>query len=157
MLVKSLKPANHIAHLEEVFNVLRRHRMILNPSKCLFGVSSSKFLDLLVTKHGIKANPDQIQALLALSSPRNIHEVQQLIERVTALNRFISKSEDKCLSFFKILRKNRAFKCINESEMAFEQLKEYLELPSLFTAPNMGEELIIYLSISPTAISTIMI
>ena len=44
MLVKSLKAADHIAHLEEAFDVLRKHRMMLNPSKYIFLVSSGKFL-----------------------------------------------------------------------------------------------------------------
>ena len=50
MLVKSLKAANHIAHLKEAFNVLQKHQMILNPSTCILGVSSGKFLGFLVTK-----------------------------------------------------------------------------------------------------------
>ncbi|XP_057515034.1 uncharacterized protein LOC130796691 [Actinidia eriantha] len=94
MVVKSLQASDHIAHLEEAFGVLRKHRMILNPSKCIFGVSSGKFLGFLVTKRGIEANPDQIQALIAMSSPRNICEVQQLTGRVASLNRFVSKSAD---------------------------------------------------------------
>ena len=64
MLIKSLKAINHIVHLEETFSVLQRHRMMLNPSKCIFGISSGKFLSLLVTKRGIEASPTQIQALL---------------------------------------------------------------------------------------------
>ena len=74
ILVKSLKAADNIAHLEKAFGILWKHRMIL--SKVIFGVSSGKFLGFLVTKRGIKANPDQIQALLTMRSPRNIHELQ---------------------------------------------------------------------------------
>ena len=50
MLVKSLKVADQIAHLKEAFDVIRKHRMMLNPSKYIFGVSSRKFLEFLVTK-----------------------------------------------------------------------------------------------------------
>ena len=50
MLVKSLKAAYHIAQLEEMLGILRKHRMMLNHSKCIFGVSSKKFLDFLMTK-----------------------------------------------------------------------------------------------------------
>ena len=71
-MVKSLKASDHITHLEEMFGVLRKHRMMLNPFKCIFGVSSGKFLGFLVTKRGIKANPNQIQTLLTMSLPRNI-------------------------------------------------------------------------------------
>ena len=119
MLINSLKIADHIAHQAEAFGVLRRHHMMLNLSKCIFGISSGKFLGFLMTKHGIEANPDLIQALLAMSLPKNKHEVQQLIRRVAALNRIVSKSADKCVPFFKILRKNKAFELTDESEVTF--------------------------------------
>ena len=88
-----------------------------------------------------------------MSSPRNIHEVQQL----TSLNRFVSKSVDKCLPFFKILRKNKAFEWMDESEVAFQQLKEYLGSPPLLTVLIMGEELILYLFVSQTAVNVVLI
>ncbi|GFZ19982.1 hypothetical protein Acr_28g0006870 [Actinidia rufa] len=157
MLVKSLQAHNHIAHLEEAFDILRRHRMMLNPSKCIFGVSSGKFLGFLVTKRGIEVNPDQIQALIAMRSPRNIREVQQLTGRVAALNRFVSKSADKCLPFFKILKKNQAFQWSKESENAFRQLKEYLGSPPLLSVPTTDKDLYVYLSASPTAISAVLV
>ncbi|GFS36997.1 hypothetical protein Acr_00g0049130 [Actinidia rufa] len=157
MLVKSLHAQNHIAHFEEAFDILRQHRMMLNPSKCIFGVSSGKFLGFLVTKRGIEVNPDQIQALIAMRSPRNIREVQQLTGRVAALNRFVSKSADKCLPFFKILRKSQTFQWSEESENAFQQLKEYLGSPPLLSVPTANEDLYVYLSASPTAISAVLV
>ena len=92
-----------------------------------------------------------------MSSSRNIHEVWQLIGRITALNRFVSKSADKGLLFFKILRKNKAFEWTDESEMAFQQLKEYLGSSPLLTIPNVGEELILYLFISSFEVSAVLI
>ena len=92
---------------------------MLNPSKCILVISLGKFLGFLMTKRGIEANPDQIQALLAMSLPRNIHEVQQLTGQIAALNRFVSKSANKYLPFFKILWKNNSFEWTDESEMAF--------------------------------------
>ncbi|GFS39342.1 hypothetical protein Acr_00g0062390 [Actinidia rufa] len=123
----------------------------------VFACSQGKFLGFLVTKDGIKANSDLIQALLAMSSIGNIHEVQQLTWQVTALNRFVSKSADKCLPFFKILRKNKSFEWTDESEMAFQQLKEYMGSPPLLTVPYTGEELILYLSILSTIVSAVLI
>ena len=79
--------------------------MKLNPSKCAFGVSFGKFLEFMVSHKGIKANPDKIQAILNMEPPRNIKEVQSFTERVVALNRFVSKATDKCLPFFKVLKK----------------------------------------------------
>ncbi|GFZ03434.1 hypothetical protein Acr_16g0000580 [Actinidia rufa] len=119
MLVKSLRSPDHIAHLEEAFSILRRHQMMLNPSKCIFVVSSGKCLGFLVTKRGIEVNPDQIQALIAMNSPRNVREIFQWNE---------------------------------ESETTFQQLKEYLGSPrSTYSPAAPGEDLYVYLSISPAA------
>ena len=69
--------------------------MKLNLSKCAFGVSSGEFLGLIVSHRGIEANLDKIQAILNMEPVRNIKDVQSLIGRVAALNRFVSKADRK--------------------------------------------------------------
>ena len=70
MLVKSLKAEDHINHLQQTFDLLRKYNMKLNPEKCTFGVQSGKFLGYLVSKRGIEANPSQIKAVLDIPSPK---------------------------------------------------------------------------------------
>ena len=76
----------------------------MNPSKCAFGVASGKFLGFMVFQQGIEANPKKVRAILEMTSPRIVKEVQKLIGRIVALNRFVSKVTDKCLPFFKTLK-----------------------------------------------------
>ena len=129
--------------------------MKLNPSKCAFGVSLGKFLGFMVSHRGIKANPDKIQAILNMEPPRNIKEVQSLTRRVTALNRFILKAIDKCLPFFKVLKK--AFKWTDEYQKAFQDLKTYLTTVPLLSPSIPGEELYLYLVVSLHAVSSTLI
>ena len=49
MVVKSKKVSKDLANLDEVFTVLRKHRLRLNASKCSFGVGSEKFLGYMIT------------------------------------------------------------------------------------------------------------
>ena len=63
--------------------------MKLNPSKCVFGVSSGKFLDFMVSQWGVEANLDKIQVILEINPSRNVKEVQSINERVAALNKFV--------------------------------------------------------------------
>ena len=104
MLVKSKEEEDHLDNLRETFNMLRQYSMKLNPSKCAFGVSSGKFLGFMVSQRGIEANPEKVKAILEMSSPRTVKEVQSLTGRIAALNRFVSKAIDKCLPFFKTLK-----------------------------------------------------
>ena len=69
-------------------------------------------------------NSDKIQAILNVEPLRNIKKVQSLTRQVTALNRFVSKATDKCLPFFKVLKK--AFEWTDECQKAFQDLKTYL-------------------------------
>ena len=75
MLVKSLDKGSHSDNLQETFETLRRYKMKLNPSKCVFGVSSGKFLGFMVSQRGIEANPDKIQTILSIEPLKNIKEV----------------------------------------------------------------------------------
>ena len=75
MLVKLKTAVDHVAHLANTFAVLRKYRMKLNPLKCTFGVASGKFLDFMVNHRGIEVNPEKIQALINMESPRKMKEV----------------------------------------------------------------------------------
>lgn len=68
MVVKSKMVSEHIRDLESIFEVLTKHTLRPNASKCSFGVRSSKFLGYMVTHRGIKVNPDQIKAINSLQA-----------------------------------------------------------------------------------------
>ena len=90
-----------------------------------------------------------------MSLPKTIKEVQSLTGRVAALNRFVSRATDKCLPFFKTLKK--AFAWTEECEAAFQDLKQYLSNPPLLSPSKKGEDLFLYLAVSVTAVSAALI
>ncbi|RVW14328.1 hypothetical protein CK203_099081 [Vitis vinifera] len=64
IVVKSKTRDEHVLHLQEVFYLLRKYGMKLNPSKCAFGVSAGKFLGFMVSQRGIEVSPDQVKAVI---------------------------------------------------------------------------------------------
>ena len=157
MVVKSVDAGNHVKDLREVFDILRSYNMKLNPSKCSFAVSSGKFLGHMVTRRGIEASPEQIRAIFELTSPSNIKEVQKLTGRVAALNRFISRSSDRCRLFYDVLRKNKGFEWSEKHEAALDDLKRYLSSPPLLAKPTEGEDLYVYLSVTNHVVSVVLV
>ena len=155
MLVKSLDEGKHLDDLQETFNTFRRYNMKLNPSKCSFGVASGKFLGFMVSHKGIEANPEKIKAILDMKPSQNVKEVQSLTERDAALNRFVSKATDKYLPFFRVLK--IAFEWTDECQQAFQDLKMYLVAAPLLSPFVIGEELFLYLAVTPHAISSALI
>ena len=155
MLVKSKEEESHLDDFRETFNTLRQYSMKLNPSKCAFGVSSRKFLGFMVSQREIEANPEKVRAILKMSSPKTVKEVQSLTGKVVALNRFVSKATEKCLPFFKTLKK--AFVSIEEYETTFQELKHYLSNPPLLSLSKEGEDLFLYLAVFVTTVSVALI
>ena len=86
---------------------------------------------------------------------RNTKEVQSLNGKIEAFNRFVFRAMDKCLPFFKTLKK--AFEWTDEYQRVFEELKTYLASLPLRSPSKLGEEHSFYLAISPTTVSSAFI
>ena len=70
--------SEHVGDLENIFEILRKHKLRLNASKCSLGVRLGRFLGYMITHHKIKVNPDQVKAINSLQPPQNPKEVQKL-------------------------------------------------------------------------------
>jgi hypothetical protein len=92
-----------IEDLEETFANLRKVNIKLNPAKCTFGVPLGKLLGFLISHRGIEANPDKVKAIEEMCPPCNLKEMQCLVGCMIALGRFIARSEEKALPFFKLM------------------------------------------------------
>ena len=75
MVVKRKLVSEHLVDLTNIFEILRRHKLRLNASKCFFGVGPGKFLGHMVTHREIEVNPNQIKAINSLQPPQNPKEV----------------------------------------------------------------------------------
>lgn len=60
MIIKSVQPTDHVMHLRETFEVLRKNQMNQNPEKWALEVKLGKFLGFLVSQKGVKANPKKV-------------------------------------------------------------------------------------------------
>ena len=155
MLVKSQREEDLLEDLRETFDTLRSYNMKLNPGKWAFEVTAGKFLRFMVSQRGIEVNPDKIRAILEMTPPRNVKEVQSLNGKVAALNRFVSRATEKCLPFFRTLKKSLEWN--TKCQQAFEELKSYLSASPLLSPSQPGEELFLYLAVSSTAVSVALI
>ena len=91
-----------------------------------------------------------------MKSPRNIREVQRLTGCLAALGRFLSRSADKSLFFFKAL-KRKEFAWDDEAEHAFTCLKDHLSTLPRLISPKSKEPLFIYLVVSGYALGAFLV
>ncbi|GJY49850.1 reverse transcriptase domain-containing protein [Tanacetum coccineum] len=86
-------------------------------------------------------------------------DVQKLNGKLASLNKFLAKSTEKSLPFFKTLKKctkKSDFHWTEEAEAAFKKMKQLIaELPTLI-APEEKEELIVYLTAEKEVVSAVL-
>lgn len=151
MLVQSL------LHLHECFEILHKYQMKFNPTKCSLCVSFGKFIGYLMTHRWIEMNLDKLHALGETPPPRNRREVQRLACRMTALDRYISPSTDKCLPFYQLLKAYKKSEWKEKCEKTFKELKTYLATPPILTKPVEEEPLFLYIDVSHAVASGVLV
>jgi hypothetical protein len=69
VVVKLKKYGDLLEDLKETFGNLRMYKKKINPKKCVFGVSSGKMLNYMVSARGINTNPKEAEAIEQLQPP----------------------------------------------------------------------------------------
>jgi hypothetical protein len=157
IIVKSTKQENHITDLQETFANFRQAGLKLNPEKCVFGVKKGKFLGCLVSMKGIEANPSKIEAILRTEPPSTKKGAQRLAGKLASLNILISRSAERNLPFFEILKSAEVFQWGPAQQKAFEELKQYLIDITTLTPPAPGAPLLLYVAASHSAVSAVLV
>ena len=119
--------------------------------------SSGKLLGFFVLQRGVEENPDKIKAVEQIEAPRRIKDVRRLTGYVAAMSRFISKSVERALPFFKILKKAGPMEWTPEAEAALQDLKKYLSSTPVLVAPKPQEPLLLYLAAMNQVLSAALV
>jgi hypothetical protein len=155
--VKSGDRASHVSDLAKTFANMRRAGLKLNPEKCVFGVTKGKILGCLISAKRIEANPDKIRAIREMEEQKTKKDIQKLNGRVAALNRFIFRSFERSLPFFKALKGKGKIEWGPEQSKATIELKEYIEKMAILSPPLPSESLFLYVATSKAAISAALV
>ncbi|KAM2783381.1 hypothetical protein COP1_012867 [Malus domestica] len=93
-----------------------------------------------------------------MKEPVTSKDIQSFTGKVAALTRFIFNATDRCSHFFKTLKGSKKYiTWTNECAEAFKNLKDYMSKAHLLSKPEVGDTLIIYLSVSASAVSSVLI
>nr|XP_025677640.1 uncharacterized protein LOC112777478 [Arachis hypogaea] len=107
----------------------RRQKMSPDRAGEVKRMEAGKFLGFMITQRGVEANPEKCRAVLEMTSPKNLNDIQKLTGRLTALSRFLGASAQK-----RVLAK-----------------------PPVLAKPQTGETLYLYLSITEEALAGALI
>jgi translation initiation factor IF-2 len=86
IVVKLEKRGNLLDDLKETFDNLHKYKMMFNPKKCIFRVSSGKLLGYMVLSQGIDVDPKKVEDIKKLQPPQTKKEIQKLADMIAALS-----------------------------------------------------------------------
>jgi hypothetical protein len=92
-----------------------------------------------------------------MEPPKSRKGAQRLTGRLASLNRFISRSAERNLPFFEVLKSAKAFQWEPVQQKAFKELKQYLIKLTTLTPPSLGDPLLLYVSASHAVVSAALV
>ena len=156
MIVKAKEREEHLPNLRKFFERIRKYRLRLNPEKCTFGVTAGKMLGFMITTRGIEVDPSKIEAILEMEPPRTEKEIRSFLGKIQFISRFIAKLTSTCEPMFRLLKKGVPFRWDDKCHKAFDAIKKYLQNPPVLMPPIPGQPLILYLSVTPSAMGCML-
>jgi hypothetical protein len=131
--------------------------MMLNPTKCVFGVPTGQLLGFIISHRGIEVNPKKIKSILDISRPNDLKDVQRLTGYMAAVSMFISRLGEKALPLYKLMKKSDKFIWTNKADAALKDLKRVLSTAPVLAAPEDQEPMLLYMAATNMVVSIVIV
>ncbi|GFT08819.1 transposon Tf2-6 polyprotein [Trichonephila clavipes] len=110
ILVASSSPEEHLQHLQILFTRLQQYGLSLKPSKCIFGVTTIKFLGFKVSESGIEPLSDRVDCILNFPQPTTLTQLRRFLGLFNFYRRFVPKAAHLLAPLNKFLEGIKNFK-----------------------------------------------
>jgi hypothetical protein len=143
----------HLGHMKNVFQKCRKFNISLNPKKSHFGMQERKLLAHIISKEGIKIDPNRVEGIQKINTLHNKKEVQSFLGKVNFLRRFIPNHEEIIKHITSMLRKGNEIKWNLEAKKYFEDIKVALTKAPVLANLDFTKDIILF---SLTLVHTIV-
>jgi len=124
ILIYSNSKKEHTQHVRQVLERLRAVGLQVDIEKCEFSVIEIKYLGLIITTHGIKMNPEKVNAVMNWAASRGVKDVQSFLSFANFYRRFIKEFFKLTGPLTVLIRKDQPFNWTQECQFAFDRLKQ---------------------------------
>ena len=88
IIMRSKNAADHVHHLKQVFDLLRKDFFAKLP-KCTFNKPEVRYLGHVVGRHGLKVDPDKIKKVADWPQPKDVHQIRQFLGLTNYFRKFV--------------------------------------------------------------------
>lgn len=159
-LVFSRSCEEHEDHLRQVFNRLKEYGMLVNTSKCVFGMEEVTFLGYRITKSGTKPLDAKVQAIKDFPPPINVRQLRGFLGMVNFYRRFLPHAAEIQAPLHALLtgsvKGSQPISLTGDKLAAFEACKESLTQAALLAHPDCTAKLAVVTDASDKAIGAVL-
>ncbi|GFT59519.1 transposon Tf2-9 polyprotein [Trichonephila clavipes] len=126
--------------------VLERTKLLnikFNTDKLQYRVSEVKYVGHIISKSGIKPDPDHIKAIVEMPTPKSKTEVRRLLGMMNFLSKFIPNVSKVTAPLREIIHENVEFNWGKEQELSFVNIKELLAKAPILEVFSVIDEIVI--------------
>ena len=137
IIVYSRSLEEHKEHLAQVFDELRVHKLYLNMKKSEFFLKEIHYLGHIISKDGIRMDPEKLKIIQEWPQPRNLHELRSFIGMCSYYRHFIAKFSVIAGPLHDLTKKKVKFQWTAKENNSFNKLKSNLMSQPLLVLPNL--------------------
>ena len=122
LVIHSKTFEEHLIHLRAVFELLRKYMLKINRKKCDWVKAEIKLLGHIISKDGLKMDPEKIKAIQEWKKPSKVVHIQQFMGITGYYRRFIKTYADIAAPLTNLVKKTNKWLWSSECEAAFNEL-----------------------------------
>lgn len=131
--------SKHIEILQEVFRRLKEAGLTLNRDKCHFCKRELKFLGHIVTSSGLMVDPEKVEAVVQIPTPKTVSEVRRIVGLASWYRRFVPNFSSIVAPMTNLLRKHQPFVWTEECSKALTTIKNSLVSAPILACPDFSK------------------
>ena len=159
-LIASDDESQHREHLKILFNRLNNYGVVINPTKCEFGVHEITFLGYSVNSDGIKPPPERVEAIIKLSKPANAKQLCRYLGMINFYRRFIPGAAKTLKPLNDLLKGgkkgNTPIEWSEQSENCFRESQRALVNATILAHPIPGATISLTVDASDYAMGAVL-
>ena len=135
----------------------RKYGISLNPKKSNFALEEGKLLGHIISKYGIKIDPERVSAILKVEEPRSKKEIQSFLGQVNFLRIFVPRFAEILMNITNMLKKGHEIKWNTEAKESFWEIKKAISEALVLVSPDFAKDFSVFSYASEHTIAAVLL